>query len=43
MKNFLINIGKKSIKAFSNQIDAKKKNKVLKDYYLLINKNRKGK
>jgi glutamate-5-semialdehyde dehydrogenase len=41
MKNLLINIGKKSKKAFSNQINSKKKNKILKDYYLLIKKNRK--
>ena len=30
MRNLLINIGKKSKIAFSNQIDNKKKNKVLK-------------
>ena len=41
MKNLLINIGKKSKKAFSNQINSKKKDKILKDYYLLIEKNRK--
>ena len=41
MKNLLINIGKKSKKAFSNQINSKKKDKILKDYYLLIKKNRK--
>ena len=41
MKNLLINIGKKSKKAFAQKLDSKKKNKVLKDYYLLINKNRK--
>ena len=41
MKNLLINIGKKSKKAFSNQINSKKKDKILKDYYLLIEKSRK--
>ena len=41
MKNLLINIGKKSKKAFSNQINSKKKNKILKDYYRLIEKNKK--
>ncbi len=41
MKNLLVNIGKKSKKAFSNELDSKKKDKVLKDYYLLIHKNKK--
>ena len=41
MKNLLINIGKKSQKAFINKLSSKKKDKVLKDYYRLINKNRK--
>ena len=41
MRNLLINIGKKSKIAFLDQIDTKKKNKVLKDYYQLILKNRK--
>ena len=41
MKNLLINIGKKSKKAFSNKINSKKKDKILKDYYLLIEKNKK--
>ena len=41
MKNLLINIGKKSKKAFSHQINSKKKNKVLKDYYRLIENNKK--
>ena len=41
MKNLLINIGKKSKKAFINKLSSKKKDKVLKDYYHLINKNRK--
>ena len=40
MKKLLIGIGKKSKKAFSNQVDVKKKNKVLKDYCILINKNK---
>ena len=38
MKNLLINIGKKSKKAFSIQLSTQKKNKILKDYYLLIKK-----
>ena len=41
MKNLLINIGKKSKKAFINKLSSKKKDKVLKDYYHLINKNKK--
>ena len=41
MKNFLINIGMKSKKAFTCKLSSKKKDKVLKDYYYLINKNRK--
>ena len=41
MKNLLINVGTKSKKAFTYKISSKKKDKVLKDYYLLINKNRK--
>ena len=41
MKNLLINVGIKSKKAFTYKISSKKKDKVLKDYYLLINKNRK--
>ena len=36
----LINIGKKSKKAFSINIDTSKKNKVLKDYCYLINQNK---
>ena len=36
-----INICKKSKKAFSNQINSKKKDKILKDYYRLIEKNKK--
>jgi glutamate-5-semialdehyde dehydrogenase len=41
MKNLLVNIGKKSKKAFYYQVNSKKKNKVLKDYYQLIFKNKK--
>ena len=41
MKSLLINIGTKSKKAFANRLSSKKKDKVLKDYYQLINKNRK--
>ena len=41
MKNLLFKIGKKSREAFSNEIDEKKKNKILRDYYLLIKKNEK--
>ncbi len=41
MKNLLIKIGEKSKKAFSLRISSKKKDKVLKDYYLLIKKNKK--
>jgi len=41
MKNLLINIGKKSKKAFSIELNTKKKDKILKDYYLLIRKNKK--
>ena len=41
MKNLLINIGEKSKKAFTYRLSTKKKDKVLKDYYSLINKNRK--
>ena len=38
MKNLLIKIGEKSKKAFSLRISSKKKDKVLKDYYLLKKK-----
>ena len=38
----LINIGIKSKKAFLHQIDSKKKDKVLKNYYQLIFKNKKS-
>lgn len=41
MRNLLINIGKKSRKASSYQLDTKKKDEVLKDYLLLIEKNKK--
>jgi len=41
MKSELINIGKKSKKAFSSELNPKKKNKILKDYYELIEKNKK--
>ena len=41
MRNLLINIGSKSKKAFTKKISSKKKDKVLNDYYQLINKNRK--
>ncbi len=41
MKNLLKNIGKKSRKAFVHKLSSKKKDKVLKDYYHLIDKNRK--
>ena len=41
MINLLKNIGKKSKKAFSIQLDTEKKNKVLKDYLILISKNKK--
>ena len=41
MKNSLIDIGKKSKKAFSNPVNSKKKDKILKDYFQLIKKNKK--
>ena len=41
MKKLLINIGKKSKKAFIQKLNSKKKDKILNDYYYLINKNRK--
>ena len=40
MKNSILQIGQKSKKAFSNQIPSKKKDQVLKDFYLLILKNK---
>ena len=41
MKNLLKKIGKKSKEAFFDKLSSKKKDKVLKDYYNLIDKNRK--
>tara|TARA_B100000609_G_scaffold192248_1_gene181957 strand:- start:58 stop:1308 length:1251 start_codon:yes stop_codon:yes gene_type:complete len=41
MRNFIINVGKKSKKAFTKEISSEKKDKVLKDYYSLIKKNKK--
>ncbi len=41
MKKLLVNIGKNSKKAFLNQLNTKKKNKILKDYFKLIDKNKK--
>ena len=41
MKNLLINMGKKSKKAFTQKLSPQKKDKVLKDYYHLIIKNKK--
>lgn len=41
MKKLLINIGKKSKSAFSNQVKSKKKDQVLKNYHQLIKKNKK--
>ena len=41
MNNLLKNIGKKSKKAFSFKLNTKKKNKILKDYSLLIERNKK--
>ena len=41
MKNLLIKMGKKSRIALIKELDTKKKNKVLKDYCLLINRNKK--
>ena len=40
MKNSLFNIGKRSKIAFAIQLDTKKKNKVLNDYSLLIQRNK---
>ena len=40
MKNSLINIGKKSKKSLSIQLNSKKKDKILKDYFQLIEKNK---
>ncbi len=41
MKNLLINIGKKSKNALIRKLSSNQKDKVLEDYYYLINKNRK--
>ena len=41
MKKLLINIGKKSKKAFAHKLSSEKKNKVLKNYCNLISKNKK--
>ena len=41
MKTLLINLGKKSKKALSKQINTKKKNKILENYFQLIEKNKK--
>jgi len=41
MKSLLLNIGKNSKRAFYSQLNSKKKDKVLKDYYQLLNKNKK--
>ena len=41
MKILLENIGKKSKKAFFQKLSSKKKDKVLRDYCYLINKNKK--
>ena len=41
MKNLLISMGKKSKKAFTQKLSPQKKDKVLKDYYHLIIKNKK--
>ena len=41
MKNLLIDIGKKSKKAFTSKLSSIKKDRILKDYYQLIDKNRK--
>ena len=41
MKKILINIGKRSKKAFAQKIGSNRKNKILKDYCQLIKKNKK--
>ena len=41
MEKLLINIGKRSKIAFSTSLNSTKKNKVLKDYVKLIEKNKK--
>ena len=37
MKNYLFNLGKNAKKASQDSVDLDKKNKVLKDYIILIN------
>ena len=41
MRKLLFNIGKKSKKAFVNKLSSKKKDIVLRNFYQLIDKNRK--
>tara|TARA_B100001093_G_scaffold66329_1_gene56303 strand:- start:1014 stop:2264 length:1251 start_codon:yes stop_codon:yes gene_type:complete len=41
MNSLLKNIGKRSKKAFSSQLSSQKKDKILRDYYILIKKNKK--
>ena len=41
MKKLLKDVGKKSKKAFTQKLSSKKKDKVLNDYYHLLNKSRK--
>ena len=41
MRTLLINLGRKSKKAFLKQVNTKKKNKILKNYFQLIEKNKK--
>ena len=41
MNSLLKKIGKKSKKAFSSQLSSQKKDKILRDYYMLIEKNKK--
>ena len=38
MNSLLKNIGKRSKKAFSSQLSSQKKDKILRDYYILIKK-----
>ena len=40
MNNLLKNVGKKSKRAFSIRLNTKKKNKILRDYYQLIERNK---
>ena len=41
MNSLLKNIGKRSKKAFSSRLSSQKKDKILRDYYILIKKNKK--